>query len=186
MIIHYITLIKCAFFTVYVQQIGRAGRDDTDAMATMLINSSDIATNVQGLTESMRKYCKTTTCRRKELCNFFGYKIVKQVPKCCDNCVGTTDDQQISKRSSVEPSSHFVPDDIVLLVEEGLSSYVSLDETGCLSQQLTSEVIKSLAKSCRNFSTSDELGNFYSLKPCVAQSVFAVISTILSSNNINV
>ena len=162
---------------MYIQQIGRAGRDGTEAQATMLINSSDISTNVKGLTDSMRHYCQSTSCRRKVLCNFFGYKLESDVPKCCDNCDG------ISNTGHTAKEHIYVNENIILLIEESLFSYASLDTSGCLSQQLTDEIIRSISRNCKDISNAEDLIKIYSLEKKVAESVFAVLNTVLLGNN---
>ena len=74
----------------YYEEIGRAERDRMPAIAKMFFNGSDIASNKEGMTETMRKYClNNTTCPRQCLLNYFNAKpISTYLPKhhCCSVC----------------------------------------------------------------------------------------------------
>lgn len=77
------------FFVAYIQEVGRAGRDGKEAIATLFYNNSDISTGVTGMKEEMRLYCNLTTCRREFLCTHFGFQYESSYQyshQCCDNC----------------------------------------------------------------------------------------------------
>lgn len=77
---------------MYVQEVGRAGRDGKDAIATLYFNNSDISTAVSGMTKEMRQYCTTKTCRRQYMCEHFGFNyesVYEFDHQCCDNCEKT-------------------------------------------------------------------------------------------------
>ena len=76
-------------FPAYIQEVGRAGRDGKESIATLYYNKSDISPNVKGMTEEMRLYCDLDTCRRKYVCKHFGFKLEGKCDfdhQCCDNC----------------------------------------------------------------------------------------------------
>ena len=75
-------------FSAFVQETGRAGRDGNPAQAIMYINKSDIAQNVQHLTDGMRDYCTTLHCRRFVLMKHLNstYTPHTILHNCCDNC----------------------------------------------------------------------------------------------------
>ena len=54
----------------------------------MYYNNSDIASNVPGLQDSMREFCKAEGCRWKLLCEHFScdVELCETSHDCCDNC----------------------------------------------------------------------------------------------------
>ena len=78
----------------YYQEIGRAGRDNKPAKATLYYNGSDIAPNRSGMTEEMRNYCALSDgCLRKFLLNYLSSRSeVKATSSglCCSNCLKET------------------------------------------------------------------------------------------------
>jgi superfamily II DNA helicase RecQ len=73
-----------------VQEIGRAGRDNRDATATLYYNSSDIASNVIAMQDELKNYCTTMTCKRQFLAEYFLYLIdpMQVLHNCCSSCCG--------------------------------------------------------------------------------------------------
>ena len=75
----------------YYQEIGRAGRDNKPAKATIHYNGSDIASNRSGMTEEMRNYCLLSDgCLRNFLLNYLGSRSELKVSLsglCCSNCL---------------------------------------------------------------------------------------------------
>ena len=73
----------------FVQQLGRAGRSGQSSESVMYYNSSDIAANIPGLSDDIRKYCQTSDCLRLTMLAVFGFK-EKAVDltgcQCCSNC----------------------------------------------------------------------------------------------------
>lgn len=72
----------------FLQQIGRAGRQQQDSLSVVHFNANDIAPNVC-LDNSIREYCLTQDCLRLTLLCAFGFdKPVTKQPgcKCCMNC----------------------------------------------------------------------------------------------------
>ncbi len=75
-------------FVVYVQEIGRAGRDSLQSSATLLYQNSDISANVTHVTQDMKEFCKYMSCRRVKLMSYFNQESTFTGPKClcCDVC----------------------------------------------------------------------------------------------------
>ena len=79
----------------YYQEIGRAGRDNKPARASLFFNGQDISTNKPGMTTAMRNFClQETNCLRKELLVFLGstscgseIKLKYERHSCCSNCL---------------------------------------------------------------------------------------------------
>ena len=75
----------------YYQEIGRAGRDNKPARATLYYNGSDIASNKPGMTDEMRSYCLiANSCLREFVLNYLGSRSnPKPTPSqlCCSNCL---------------------------------------------------------------------------------------------------
>lgn len=157
---------------MYVQQIGRAGRGDKGARVTLMINKSDTASNVKGLTDEMRGYCLTKKCRRQYLCQFFGYNLITNASNCCDNCNGN----YTLVKASAELTSSFVPEVLVVAIEQNLRKYASIDVS--LSEQLTHEVIKSIARRCKNIESAEKLSTQYGLEVKFARSVYNIVTAL--------
>ncbi len=86
----------------YYQEIGRAGRDTLPATCLMLYKTQDYLLQkrmVADLTDPVVKqsqlrrleqffaFCHSSTCRRKEILQYFGQKFEKENCGNCDNCV---------------------------------------------------------------------------------------------------
>lgn len=71
----------------FVQQIGRAGRMGQTSVSIVYFNSSDIARNVQGMSDEMRHFCQTEGCLREEMLKSFGFSHEITDCKCCCNCL---------------------------------------------------------------------------------------------------
>ena len=77
----------------YMQEIGRAGRQGQQAVATMHFNNSDLSRSRKGLSEEMMNFCRNDTCLRLQLVNYFGFKNVLYSGRrdnCCSNCRSST------------------------------------------------------------------------------------------------
>ena len=92
----------------YYQEIGRAGRDNKPAKATLYYNGSDIASNKPGMVDEMRNYCRlTNSCLRHSILSYLGSRSnTKATPfqLCCSNCV-TLEESNKANRNSTETSS---------------------------------------------------------------------------------
>ena len=69
----------------YMQEIGRAGRGNSSATATLYYNKSDIADNKVFAKDSMKEYCRLDMCLRKYLLEHFGFELIIQ-DNCCIFC----------------------------------------------------------------------------------------------------
>lgn len=71
-----------------VQQVGRAGRLGQASKSVVYFNSNDLATNVKGMTDDMRNYCRSGECLRKSILNVFGFKKpdTDNLCECCCIC----------------------------------------------------------------------------------------------------
>lgn len=129
----------------YYQEIGRAGRDmqksycyaffgdrDFQIQESFIMSIQDILVRKHQLTllEEMRKFAKTTECRRKILLKYFGEA---NRPNCnfCDNCCGADQEivSQITKTAqNVEKETKL----LLMLIESikgrsfGLSMYINI------------------------------------------------------------
>ena len=76
----------------YIQQVGRAGRDNANSKVTLYVNRKDIGWSHVG--ESMKTYCRNKDiCRRKVLYSEFdAYESPTKIPACtcCDICNTTS------------------------------------------------------------------------------------------------
>lgn len=62
-----------------MQQTGRAGRDGDRSTALLYYNASDIGNNVSAMDNAMRDYCRSETCLRHVIANYFLYNtLVKE------------------------------------------------------------------------------------------------------------
>ncbi|XP_068749252.1 uncharacterized protein [Montipora capricornis] len=75
----------------YFQEIGRAGRDNKPARATLYYDGNDIAANKPGMTDEMRKYCKLEySCMREFVLRYLGLtsnNTTTPSQLCCSNCL---------------------------------------------------------------------------------------------------
>lgn len=85
-----LTEIFFIFFrnTAYIQQVGRAGRSGGQCAAVIFCNNSDLGR--QGVTSSVKDYCKNDTiCRKTVIDTYFGFTSHTDdltSALCCDVC----------------------------------------------------------------------------------------------------
>ena len=76
----------------FVQGAGRAGRRSSvgrrKVIVYVLVNASDIASNVPGMDESVRGFCTTVDCLNEYLEKYFDGQVTspKRQSWCCGNC----------------------------------------------------------------------------------------------------
>lgn len=74
--------------TAYIQQVGRAGRSGGQCAAVIFCNNSDLGR--QGVTSSVKDYCKNDTiCRKTVIDTYFGFTSHTDdltSALCCDVC----------------------------------------------------------------------------------------------------
>jgi ATP-dependent DNA helicase RecQ len=90
----------------YYQEIGRAGRDGLSANCLMLFSEQDLfiyraflneytdpdmKKNMESKTEKLLRMCKSESCRRKDLLQYFGERYGTSGCKACDNCLDEKD-----------------------------------------------------------------------------------------------
>ncbi|XP_060562077.1 ATP-dependent DNA helicase RecQ-like [Ruditapes philippinarum] len=68
----------------YVQEVGRAGREDMQAQAILFYNSSDLG--VKHIRAEMKNYCQTKKCLREVINEFFGFSTEIKPLNCCSVC----------------------------------------------------------------------------------------------------
>jgi hypothetical protein len=73
----------------------------------------------------------------------------------------------------------FVPQVIIAAIEQNLKQYIMIDKQ--LSEQLTDPLIKSIARGCKNISDHTYLVSEYGLDEYLAKSVYAIVTTIINS-----
>ena len=75
----------------YFQEIGRAGRGNKPARATLYYNGNDIAANKPGMRDEMRKYCKLEySCMREFVLRYLGStsnNTTTPSQLCCSDCL---------------------------------------------------------------------------------------------------
>jgi superfamily II DNA helicase RecQ len=71
-------------FSAYVQEVGRAGREDMQAQAILFYNSSDLG--VKHIRAEMKNYCQTKKCLREVINEFFGFSTEIKPLNCCSVC----------------------------------------------------------------------------------------------------
>ena len=83
------------FCHYFVQAAGRGGRKMESlgrkrVLFYLLYNNSDISTNVPGLSQDVREFCRTTSCLKDFLRKVFGFnsQTKHKADWCCSNCLG--------------------------------------------------------------------------------------------------
>ncbi|KAH3774220.1 hypothetical protein DPMN_175595 [Dreissena polymorpha] len=75
--------------TQYFQEIGRAGRRDQPATATLNYSSRNIAKKLPGINDNIISYCKNdASCLKSQLLSVFGFQKDTRIEdcKCCSFC----------------------------------------------------------------------------------------------------
>ncbi|XP_078318569.1 ATP-dependent DNA helicase RecQ-like [Crassostrea virginica] len=117
---------------VYVQEVGRAGRDGHAAEAVLYFNNSDLAE--KPVENSMIEFFRTKSCRRQFLSTYFDAPF-ESVFNCCDVC--NKEEPQILgfKVPSLE-ERHYV--------QLSLQAYVNADSSGELAFLMSEEKIQTI------------------------------------------
>lgn len=117
----------------YYQEIGRAGRDNKPAKATLYYNGNELASNKSGMTDEMRNYCRLAdTCLREALLSYLGSRsdLGPNSPQpCCSNCLK---DQMNSLHTSLE--------------QHPVAPFLELRQVRTVSQQQRNEITRTLQK----------------------------------------
>jgi len=173
-------------FAAYVQEVGRAGRDGYPAVATLYFNNADVASNVKGLSDEMREYCKVKTCLRQYICSHLGHQNVSVHSQhdCCDICrkacmceICQTELEVEIEHISLTPRSS-VSNELL----EVLLQYFEF-ETACntcmccfLNEDCANEIVKDFEKYCN---AQTILINFPNLSLDIAQNITMIVSEFL-------
>ena len=77
---------KWYYFTGYIQEVGRAGRDGHQSEAILHFNNEDLARS--NCRAEVRQYCELKSCRRDFITQHFGTKsdFCGDKHNCCDYC----------------------------------------------------------------------------------------------------
>ncbi len=120
------------FFVAYVQGIGRAGRDGHPSKAILHFNNSDIGPQKEHMSDAIREYCRTTSCRRKYICNYFDMEptLIRSKHLCCDNCASECDCElcelaNVSIPDTTDAAYKKVSDSVKKIAQQVLISYFS-------------------------------------------------------------
>lgn len=91
----------------YIQETGRAGRDNKPSHATLLRHR--YALTGSSISDSMKAYVKTNNCRREKLLEIFDVKPSGNAQHCCDNCdrCSCQSDCVCNSKSPAEEMSHY-------------------------------------------------------------------------------
>lgn len=91
--LHGINYVQChvrefSLYIAYIQQVGRAGRSGEQCTAVIFFNNSDLGR--QGVSKSVKDYCKNdTVCRKTVIDAYFGFTSgtdSSTKASCCDIC----------------------------------------------------------------------------------------------------
>ena len=165
----------------YMQEIGRAGRTGIQSHATLYFNNSDIGKNKSHVEDSVRNYCRSTdTCLRKQLLEYFGFRVAEQ-SNCCSVCDGGC--AIITKQDVKRDVSRVVNSGIDLksLIENALAEYEhevsSLDCSLFNCMLINKDLADSIVKKVEYIETELDLLNDFGIWDEVCSSkVFSVIS----------
>ena len=85
--------------------MGRCGRDGQQAEAILYFNNTDLSKSKKHVTDSIRKFCRLKSCRRKFLMEYFGSELAQpDTSRCCDVCSGRAPEDP-------PPAKRMKPDD---------------------------------------------------------------------------
>ena len=171
----------------YYQEVGRAGRDNKPARASLFFNGQDISTNKPGMTTAMRNFClHETNCLRKELLVFLGsmscrseIKLKYERHNCCSNCLkvcqcltcSTNKQLQIQPESDRKPCHEPEPQLVCVVTDKQrariqtlLKKYrIEAGTSGAkfggidISTGLTLELIDLIVSKCDKINSAEEL-----------------------------
>ena len=183
------------FFSAYVQEIGRCGRDGQQSSSTVYANKTDLAG--KHLSHTMKEYCTTTDCRRNFILKYFNFEENSNVNShhCCDNCRKSCLCQLCSNKNEINEVSN-IKDNTEISKKKKMCAKSMLEqyflsenkkitdmcipamETG-LSPQLITKLISDIAL----YSSADRLGNeFPSLETHYVNNISHLLSKVHKLN----
>ncbi|XP_052699385.1 ATP-dependent DNA helicase RecQ-like [Crassostrea angulata] len=152
---------------VYVQEVGRAGRDGQAAEAKLYFNNSDLAE--KPIDNSMIEFIRSKSCRRQHLSAYFDAPF-ESVDNCCDVCCKEGANVIGFKVPSLE-QRHYV--------RLSLQAYINADPSGELGFIMSEEKVQIIVD-CFEF-IKDESYLSKLLNSSVPESVSSSLFAILSS-----
>ena len=176
---------------MYIQEIGRAGRDGSPAQAVMYYNNSDISAAAK-VNDDIRSFCTSESCRRQFICEHFGANVEKNfqfLHECCDNCEKVCDCDScfcladVDFDTGTEENTPTEQDgkDQVHCIQQALSDYFKLENsaTGLQTASLKTGLSDMLAEEiARNYKTSTRdsiIKKYPMIKSTVAENIIAIM-----------
>lgn len=164
----------------------------------MYFSNSDIATNVPGMTDEMRDYCRTTSCRRAFISEYFNSPLEKPADlevthDCCDvcecicKCTQCIELDPTSRQKQVTDTNKELKDPLVQeQIEIALMAYFNMEnastEYGSLQTGLSQSLAKNIANEYNLFENTLELNKKYlGLPDLYIQNITCIISQVLFS-----
>ena len=174
--------------SAYVQEVGRSGRDNLPAVATLFYNNSDLGGNVEGMTDTIWQYCRITTCRREFFCQALGSALQKEdrprLHDCCDNCSSLchcdtclcTSMDSMAVDTSTPPGEQSVEDEIQTFLEE----YIHHQTIAMPIVGLDSALAHSIAQDYKDYSDFRNVLEAYAYLPSfVARNISLIIQQFI-------
>jgi superfamily II DNA helicase RecQ len=161
---------------VYVQEVGRAGRDGQAAEAVLYFNNSDLAE--KPVENTMIEFVRSKSCRRQYLSTYFDTPF-ESVSNCCDVCSNDKSDILGFKVPSLE-QRHYV--------RFSLQAYVNADTSGELAFLLSEEKLQTIVdcfEYIRDEATLSSLLNA-NVPESVSNSLFSILSSFQNSQTLSV
>ena len=161
-------------FTVYTQEVGRAGRDGSKAQAVLFYNATDLAQ--KHVEDSLKQFCRNSeTCRREFLSGYFDSHFSSLDSDCCDNCGHGSSETLICKEEVKIPTliqrQH---------MSDILSTYSSIDDTGSCQTTLDEQIINLISDTFEYVNTVEKIAKYYKQHDRGAESIYAIRKFVLS------
>ncbi|XP_048735188.2 ATP-dependent DNA helicase RecQ-like [Ostrea edulis] len=156
---------------VYVQEVGRAGRDGQAAEAVLYFNNSDLAE--KPVENSMIEFVRLKSCRRQYLSTYFDAPI-ESVNNCCDVCSNDRSNIRGFKVPSLEQRHH---------VRLSLQTYVNADSSGELAFLLSEEKLQTIVHCFEYIRDETSLSSLLNanVPEAVSNSLFSILSLFQNS-----
>lgn len=161
-------------FTVYTQEVGRAGRDGSKAQAVLFYNATDLAQ--KHVEDSLKQFCRNSeTCRREFLSGYFDSHLSSLDSDCCDICGHGSSETLICKEEVKIPTliqrQH---------MSDILSTYSSIDDTGSCQTTLDEQIINLISDTFEYVNTVEKIAKYYKQHDRGAESIYAIRKFVLS------
>ncbi|XP_048771265.2 uncharacterized protein LOC125677299 [Ostrea edulis] len=156
---------------VYVQEVGRAGRDGQAAEAVLYFNNSDLAE--KPVEKGMIEFVRLKSCRRQYLSTYFDAPI-ESVNNCCDVCSNDRSNIRGFKVPSLEQRHH---------VRLSLQTYVNDDSSGELAFLLSEEKLQTIVHCFEYIRDETSLSSLLNanVPEAVSNSLFSILSLFQNS-----